>query len=112
MFGERIKQLRKENNLTQSELANKLNCSLSKIGMWETDKREPTKDDLILLSNTFDVSVDYILGLTNERQVKKERFQGVNTIAAHRIGDIEQLPDEALDQLSDYIELLKLKYKK
>ena len=112
LFSKKIKQLRKENNLTQSELADKLNCSLSKIGMWETNKREPTKDDLIMLANAFDISVDYLLGLDDENQTKNKRLQNIDSISAHRIGKIEKLSDEALDQLDDYIKYLELKYKK
>ena len=112
LFSKKIKQLRKENNLTQSELADKLNCSLSKIGMWETNKREPTKDDLSMLANAFDISVDYLLGLDDENQTKNKRLQNIDSISAHRIGKIEKLSDEALDQLDDYIKYLELKYKK
>ncbi len=61
MYGEKIKTLRKSNNLTQAQLAEKLNCSVSKVGMWETDKREPTKNDLVSLADIFNVSINYLL---------------------------------------------------
>ena len=61
MYGEKIKTLRKNNNLTQAQLAEKLNCSVSKVGMWETDKREPTKNDLVSLADIFNVSINYLL---------------------------------------------------
>lgn len=61
MYGEKIKTLRKSNNLTQAQLAEKLNCSVSKVGMWETDKRESTKNDLVSLADIFNVSINYLL---------------------------------------------------
>lgn len=117
-FGARFKELRKDKKLTQEELAEQFNKQFnttfnkSTISQYENDKRKPEVNILENWADFFNVSIDYLLCRTDEQQIKKERFQGVNTIAAHRIGDIEQLPDEALDQLNDYIELLKLKYKK
>lgn len=111
-IGGRIKYLREQIDMSQKQLSERANINTSVMNRIESGERPVRDEELITFSKIFNVSTDYLLGLTNERQVKKERFQGVNTIAAHRIGDIEQLPDEALDQLSDYIELLKLKYKK
>lgn len=64
MFGTIIKELRKQKKLTQSELANNLSISKSKVAMWETNQRDPVKDDLILLSNFFGISIDELLGNT------------------------------------------------
>ena len=66
-FSERLKSLRVELDLTQKELADKINSSPSKIGMWEAGKRDPNTEDLILLCNIFNVSTDYILGNSDIR---------------------------------------------
>ena len=42
MFSERLKKLRKENNMTQTELAKALGVSGGTVAMWETDKRKPS----------------------------------------------------------------------
>ena len=112
MFSKRLKVLRKEKGYTQAELAKSINSSLSKVAMWETEKRDPVKEDLLVLSELFDVSIDYLLGKTNNRNIDTKKEINATTIAAHRLGNIEDLPDEAIDQLNDYIEMLKLKYKK
>lgn len=112
MFKNVLKELRKENGYTQSELSKLINSSTSKIAMWETGKRDPVKDDLLVLSELFNVSTDYLLGKTDNRNIETKKEINATTIAAHRLGDIEDLPDEAIDQLNDYIEYLKLKYKK
>ena len=111
-LGTRIKELRIENRKTQEQIAKDLGTTKATIGRYELGTREPKTDILNALADYFNVTTDYLLGRTEERHAKKERFQGVNSISAHRIGNIEQLPDEALDQLDDYIEMLKLKYKR
>lgn len=60
-----IKKLRNENNLTQDDLANALNCKRQKIADWERGKSLPAVNDVILLSKFFNVSTDYLLGLTD-----------------------------------------------
>ena len=112
MLKDRLKQLRMEKGKTQKEMAKELGTTDVSIGRYELGTREPKTDILNALADYFDVTTDYLLGRTDEKHAKKERFQGVISISAHRIGNIEQLPDEALDQLDDYIEMLKLKYKR
>ena len=62
VFGDRIKRLRLNNNLTMDALAEKLNVTKSRISMWENSGTVPREDVLIQLSKMFDVSIDYLLG--------------------------------------------------
>lgn len=64
----RIKKFREELNLTQQDLADKLNCSKSVIGLYESETRKPSLEVLIKLSNIFDCSIDYLLGKTDVRK--------------------------------------------
>lgn len=57
----RIKNLREEFGYTQQDLANKLECSKSVIGLYENETRKPSMDVLIKLSKIFDCSIDYLL---------------------------------------------------
>ncbi len=59
--GEFIKNLRKENNMTQLELAKKLNCTDKAVSRWETGKGLPDADTLLSLSDVFGVSINEIL---------------------------------------------------
>lgn len=63
-FSERLKQLRKKNNLSQEGLAKKLGLARSTIAGYETPdkKREPDYETLKKLADFFDVSIDYLLG--------------------------------------------------
>lgn len=62
-FGERLKDLREEKNVSQMELSKATGLSQSAIARWELNKTEPTVSALIILSKYFNESVDYMLGL-------------------------------------------------
>ncbi|NVF10783.1 helix-turn-helix transcriptional regulator [Anaerococcus sp. AGMB00486] len=61
-IGNTLKNLRKNYNISQEELAKRLQTSRSSIGMFESNARTPTTETLIKYSEFFDVSVDYLLG--------------------------------------------------
>ena len=65
----RIKQLRKESGFTQQDLASKLNCSKSIIGLYENELRKPSMEILLKLSRIFDCNIDYLLGVSDVRSI-------------------------------------------
>lgn len=66
-FGERLRQLRTERNLHQSELGDILGLSPSAIGSYERNLREPSYTHLTQMADLFNVSADYLLCRTDER---------------------------------------------
>lgn len=62
-FGERLKDLRKENNISQMNLAKATGISQSSIARWELNQTEPTVSEIIVLAKFFGESADYLLGL-------------------------------------------------
>ncbi len=60
-FGERIYELRNKNNMSQGDLADKLEVSRQTVSKWENSMCKPEADKLIQLSKIFNVSIDYIL---------------------------------------------------
>ena len=60
-FSEKIQKLRKQNNLTQEELAEKLFISRTAISKWESGKGYPSIDVLKQISVLFDISVDNLV---------------------------------------------------
>ena len=62
----KIKELRKENKLTQKELAKLINKSETGYASWEQGLSEPNVNDIILLCKIFNVSADYLLGLSDD----------------------------------------------
>ena len=61
-FGERLRSLRTDINMTQKELANKLSISPSTIGMYEQNRRVPDAEMLSKIASLFGVTTDYLLG--------------------------------------------------
>lgn len=72
MLSDRLKELRKEQHLSQRSLADKLDISQQSITAWETGRSEPTSGALTKIANFFGVSADYLLGQTDVRKSQKE----------------------------------------
>jgi len=68
---QRIKDLREDNDLKQRQLADYLNCSQQVYSNYELGQRDIPTDILIRLSEFYNVSVDYLLGLTNNPKRNK-----------------------------------------
>lgn len=88
-FSERLKHLRKEKNITLEELAENINTTKSTLSRYENGKREPKMYFVERLSDYFDVSTDYLLGKTDERNPAnkiKEKYES-------RGAEIEELMD-------------------
>ena len=62
LFKERLKELRIEKNISQKELGSIVKMSKMAISHWESGHSEPSINQLIILSNFFNVSVDYLVG--------------------------------------------------
>lgn len=57
-----LKKLREKNNLTQDQLAERVNVTRQAVSRWETGETQPNTDTLKLLSREFDVSINTLLG--------------------------------------------------
>lgn len=68
MFSDRLRALRKAHDLTQVQFAKEFLVASGTIAMWETGKREPDFSTMQRLADFFDVSVDYLLGRTDEAE--------------------------------------------
>lgn len=65
-FCSRIKELRLEKGFTQKELAQKLNTTNSAVCDWEKGRTQPDLQTLASIATLFDVSADYLLGLSDD----------------------------------------------
>jgi len=72
-FRERLKNLRKENNLTQSALGGMLNYGYTAISNYESGRNEPSIKDLKKIAKYFGVSMDYLLCVNDTRDPYVER---------------------------------------
>lgn len=65
-MGERLKHLRVENGLKLKDVAAALNVTIRSINRYEDGTREPSIDMLVKFCKLYDVSADYLLGLTDD----------------------------------------------
>ena len=67
MFGERLKELRLEKKVPQKELAVYLGISVRGYQFYESEDNEPNIKMLIALADFYGVTIDYLVGRTDER---------------------------------------------
>ena len=93
-FGDRLKELRSKNGMTQTRLAQLLNITKSVVSYYERQERMPSPDVLIKLASIFHVSVDYIMGIDKNKTI-----------------DVSDLSDEDISVLNHMADTLRKKNK-
>ena len=73
-IAEKIKKLRKDNNMTQEDLAEKLNVSRQTISKWETNVVIPDADNIVSICKLFNITTDELLDYKVESVQKKRQF--------------------------------------
>lgn len=107
MFGDKLKQLRKQKKLTQEELANILDVARTTYSSYEQGRRMPDPEIQKRIAEYFNVSLDFLHGRKeSDTQIKNDK---VMTIAAHIDDDTS---DEEMEEIIDYITYIKNKHKK
>ncbi len=71
MYFKRIKDLRIDHDLYQKQIANLLKITRQQYGLYESGKRDIPVDLLIKLADFYNVSIDYMLGRTKNKEVNK-----------------------------------------
>lgn len=92
IMAERLRELRRKNGYTQKYIALTIDVAQSIVSQWENDTTEnariPSRDNLIKLSELYGVSVDYLLGGTNnnydENGIEKLSFDEMRLIDDYR----------------------------
>lgn len=102
-IGERITQLRKQQNLSQDELAKKAGVSRTIIGNYERNTNRPSIEVLIKLAKVFNVSVDFLIGEGELAALDKDLLK--------RIEDIEKLDEDTKKHLFFLIDNVIQNYK-
>lgn len=72
MIGQRIRDLRKQKRMSQTELAKSAGVSQTTVTAWETGKAEPSSSAVAKLADIFNVTTDYLLGRPKKHETKKD----------------------------------------
>ena len=78
-FSERLKELRKQAHLTQVEIAGKLGIGQSSYADWERGKKKPTQENLVKIAHILNVSIDYLVGNSDEN-LKEDELDNVELL--------------------------------
>lgn len=89
-FGNRLRAIRLQNNMTQAQLSQKLGVTKSVVSAYETGLRMPSYDILISISQLFKVTTDYLLGVERKQEL-----------------DLSGLTDEEITALINLIRAMK-----
>ena len=91
-MGEKLKSLRIEKNLTQKQVADRIGLAISAVSSYESGTRYPSYDVLVKLARIFHESTDYLLGITNTRNI-----------------DVTGLNDNEIELVSQLVDMLRNK---
>ena len=105
MIGKKIFDLRKENGKTQKEIALYLKISQQAYANYESNKREPDIDTLIKIADYFDVSVDYLLGKSENKN--KPADENISELDKKLITLLLELSPDEVQRVRDFVEGLK-----
>lgn len=88
MVADRIRYLREQNRLTQTELAKRLGITRSSVNAWEMGISVPSTQYVVELAEIFKVSTDYLLGVKSTSTIRtdglnEQDIRLVNAVIAH-----------------------------
>lgn len=107
----KLKLLRAEHNMTQTELAKRINVARATIAGYETRNRQPSYEKLTAIADTFHVSVDYLLDGSDETadttlSLRQERLLDQQVLALY-----QSLTMRSKEDAYEYLCLLELREK-
>lgn len=116
LLSKRIKQLRKDRNLTQEELGKLIRVTKVSICCYEKGTRLPSLETLIDLSEVFGVSVDYILGndysiVADENEEYRTSVSKEELLLIREIRKYSELHKKVIDNPKRFVELVYKKLK-
>lgn len=102
MFYKKLKELRKNNKLSQQDIASLLNVSQPTVGSWETGRTEPDNETLKKLATYFNITVDYLLNGKNKNLIIDSEKKCIKVPVLGKIP--AGIPIEAIQDILDYEE--------
>lgn len=107
----RLKKLRNNQNITQKELASFLGINQNTYSYWENGKVKIDSDSLSKLSNYFDVSIDYILGISDQKKEDDDSTPSSESKVSPSLQKLyelaSELSEEQIQDVLDYIQFKK-----
>lgn len=105
MFGDRLKEVRIESDLSQEEFGKKLGVLKSTVSNWENNRATPTYDMLCKIADIFKVSIDHLLGNEIDGLEEIEQIKRLLKQSGLMVGD--DLTMEELEKALKIVNMLK-----
>ena len=105
MFGDKLKELRKQYGISQSELGQMLGVSNTAIYSWEINRTQPPIDSIKKIADFFQVSTDYLLGIEIDGLEEIEQIKRLLKQSGLMVGD--DLTMEELEKALKIFNMLK-----
>jgi len=105
-FGNKLKQLRKQNNLTQLQMSEKLLMKQSNYSHYETDKTTPGADIIMRVATLFNVTPDWLIQPDSNQINNFESGSANNGSINHGTQNTYSIPKDMLDMLISEQKLL------
>ena len=96
-MGCKLRELRQANGITQKEVADRIGVTASVISAYENDIRLPSYSALIKLTALYNVSADYLLGITEKRTRDSQHLISLDGLTPAKITLVRQLVDALKD---------------
>ena len=109
-FSERLKKLRKKARLTQVDIARKLGISQQAYASWERGIKKPTQENLVKIAQILNVSVDYLVGNSEERTDELDNIELLFRMNSKGLTDEEK--ETFKKELIEFMEERKRAFKK
>lgn len=107
-FSERLRTLRQKHEYRQKDIADRLGVSESAYGYYEQGRREPSQEALIKLAEIFDVTVDYLLGRTDDPHgYATPSNDGLSLEEQKVLQTLRDLPPDKRQEVADFADFLK-----
>lgn len=90
-FSARLRELRKERGLTQSQMAGRLGVTPSMVSAYENGIRQPSYEVLIKIARLYGVSSDYLLGISGRRTPDSQHLVSLDSLSPANIALVSQL---------------------
>ena len=105
----RLKELRIGRGLTQQQLADEIKCTRQAYSRYELGEREPDYETLIMFANFYNVTTDYILGLSDKKNdITPERLDNLG----YDLTALENLSDNDIETIKNTLHVLISNLKK
>lgn len=111
LFGDRLKELRKERNLTQEDIGNLCDVAKNTVSNWENNINQPTFDIVKKLAQYFGVTIDYLLNFTQDDMDNMEKLKTALKEAGMWDYSMNDMSREDFEKAMQIVAMLKDKKK-